>query len=166
MVDVKISKPNATLRWQRKVIYVNGSVGHYYLLLSTHSMSVVGAYRLLATTKCVKRRTCTLRGLASTSASADFITTALSPRWLSDLKQRIGKCIIYGLQPSQADEAGRILKVVAKDWRELVAGSEGFLVGKGRAGLERHKVVWGEQDVMVISKNCAPQGELIDSTPC
>jgi len=33
---------------------------------------------------------------------------------------------------------------VARDWRELLAGSEGFLVGKGRAGLEGQEVVWGE----------------------
>lgn len=68
----------------------------------------------------------------------------LSPRWLSNLKRRIGKCIIFGLQPSQIIQAGRILRTVAKDWKELVAGSEGYLVGRGRAGLERHKVSWGE----------------------
>lgn len=79
----------------------------------------------------------------------------LTSRWLSDLKQRVGKCILFGLQASQVDEAGRIMGVVAKDWRELVAGREGFLVGRGRGGLERHQVVWGEQDVMVIVKLCA-----------
>ena len=30
------------------------------------------------------------------------------------------------------------------DWRELLAGSEGFLTGRGRAGYERREVVWGE----------------------
>ena len=104
--------------------------------------------------KCLKHRTCTFRDLASATASADSITTMLSPRWLSDLKQRVGKCILFGLQPSQADQAGSILGVVAKDWRELVAGREGFLVGREGGGLERHKVMWGEQDVMVISKRC------------
>ncbi len=37
-----------------------------------------------------------------------------------------------------------MLNVVAKDWRELVAGSEGFLTGRGRAGCEGREVVWGE----------------------
>ena len=72
------------------------------------------------------------------------ITASLPARWLTDLKRRIGKCIIFGLKEEQIDEAGEILRVVASDWRELLAGSEGFLTGKGRAGLERRDVVWGE----------------------
>lgn len=91
----------------------------------------------------------------------------LTSRWLSDLKQRVGKCILFGLQASQVDEAGRIMAVVAKDWRELVAGREGFLVGRGRGGLERHRVVWGEQDVMVSNLEALRglQGKgLLDST--
>lgn len=75
---------------------------------------------------------------------------ALSPRWLSDLKSRIGKCIIFGLRPEQLQRAGSILDVVAREWRGLVAGSEGFLTGPKRAGLEKHRVVWGEMDSMVI----------------
>lgn len=51
---------------------------------------------------------------------------------------------MFGLQPAQLDEVGSIMSIIAKDWRELVAGSEGFLVGQGRAGLESHAVVWGE----------------------
>jgi hypothetical protein len=31
----------------------------------------------------------------------------------------------------------------------MVAGSEGFLSDKRRAGLIRHNVVWGEMDYMV-----------------
>ena len=85
---------------------------------------------------------------ASTTASASdpgaAATDALPARWLSDLKKRIGKCIIFGLRPEQTDEAGSILRILAKGWRALLAGSEGYLVGRGRAGLERHKVVWGE----------------------
>ena len=68
----------------------------------------------------------------------------LPARWLPDLKSRIGKCITFGLRPTQTDEAGAILRVLASDWRTLLAGSEGFLVGRGRAGLERHTVVWGD----------------------
>lgn len=76
---------------------------------------------------------------------------ALPSRWLSDLKSRIGKCIIFGLQPEQLQRAGNILDVVAREWRDLVAGSEGFLTGPKRAGLEKHRVVWGEMDSMVIT---------------
>ena len=68
----------------------------------------------------------------------------LSSRWLSDVKTRIGKCIMFGLKAHQIEEASSVLRIVATDWRELLVGSEGFLVGKGRAGLEKHQVVWGE----------------------
>lgn len=73
-----------------------------------------------------------------------LVDSRLPPRWLSDIKARVGKCIIFGLQSKQIDEAGEILRVIARDWRELLAGSEGYLTGQGRAGLERHNVVWGE----------------------
>lgn len=78
------------------------------------------------------------------SAPPPPTSVSLPPRWLSELKARIGKCLLFGLKPAQIDEAGGILSIVARDWRELLAGSEGFLVGKGRAGLEGHQVVWGE----------------------
>jgi hypothetical protein len=74
---------------------------------------------------------------------------ALNPRWLSELKGRIGRCISFGLRPEQVRRAGNILQIVAGEWRDLVAGSEGFLTGPGRAGLERHRVIWGEMDSMV-----------------
>ncbi|PGH11645.1 hypothetical protein AJ79_04785 [Helicocarpus griseus UAMH5409] len=66
------------------------------------------------------------------------------PRWLSTIKGRLGKCLMFGLKPDQFNEAGEILRVIARDWRELTAGSEGFLIGKNRQGLYRHNVVWGE----------------------
>lgn len=78
------------------------------------------------------------------SAPPPPTSVPLPPRWLSELKARIGKCLLFGLKPAQIDEAGGILSIVARDWRGLIAGSEGFLVGKGRAGLEGHKVVWGD----------------------
>lgn len=46
-------------------------------------------------------------------------------------------------------KAGSVLKVLGEEWRDLVAGREGFLVEKKRAGLLRQKVVWGEMDCMV-----------------
>ena len=56
---------------------------------------------------------------------------------------------MFGMKPDQVDEASRILQELSRDWRNLVAGSEGFLTGKGRVGLQSQAVVWGEQDTMV-----------------
>jgi hypothetical protein len=56
---------------------------------------------------------------------------------------------MFGMKPKQIDEASEILQELARDWRTLVAGSEGFLTGKGRVGLQSQAVVWGEQDKMV-----------------
>lgn len=56
---------------------------------------------------------------------------------------------MFGLNEEQVNKAGQILAVVGKDWRELVAGSEGFLTAKDRAGLLCQNVVWGEMDSMV-----------------
>ncbi|PSR83345.1 thioesterase-like superfamily-domain-containing protein [Coniella lustricola] len=68
-----------------------------------------------------------------------------SPRWLSDLQARIGKCIMFGCSPAQVVEAGQIVRALTTEWRTLIAGSEGFLTG-GRRGLEGQQVVWGEMD--------------------
>jgi hypothetical protein len=51
---------------------------------------------------------------------------------------------MFGLTEPQAKEAGSILQELALNWRELIAGSEGFLTEKGRRGLFRQEVVWGE----------------------
>ncbi|KEF60027.1 uncharacterized protein A1O9_04877 [Exophiala aquamarina CBS 119918] len=75
-------------------------------------------------------------------------TTTVSPRWLTDTKARIGKCISFGMSPSLVDSAGNILRELGTDWRNLVAGSEGYLTSKERAGLHRQAIVWGEQDSM------------------
>ncbi|RMZ70243.1 thioesterase thiol ester dehydrase-isomerase [Pyrenophora seminiperda CCB06] len=80
----------------------------------------------------------------STASDNAPATAALSPRWLSDVRARIGKCINFGITPTQIEEAGSILQETARDWRELVAGSEGFLTGKQWRGLYRQEVVWGE----------------------
>ena len=93
-----------------------------------------------------------------TAAPDAPVTAVLPPRWLSDLKQRIGKCIIFGLNQEQVDEAGSIMKIVANDWRELLAGSEGFLTGRGRAGFVVREVVWGEM-VSSVQTLCHMKGE-------
>jgi hypothetical protein len=51
---------------------------------------------------------------------------------------------MFGIGPEQTAEAGSILQEISSEWRELVAGSEGFLTGKSYRGLYRHEVVWGE----------------------
>lgn len=51
---------------------------------------------------------------------------------------------MFGLRPAQIDDAGKVLQQLARDWRELIAGSEGFLTDEKRRSLYQHKVVWGE----------------------
>ncbi|KOS41362.1 hypothetical protein ACN38_g7757 [Penicillium nordicum] len=75
-------------------------------------------------------------------------STPINPRWLTMTKRRIGKCMMFGMKPTQIDEGGKILQQLANEWRELLAGSEGFLTDKKRRSLYRHNVVWGEQDIM------------------
>lgn len=88
------------------------------------------------------------RHQSTVSSDTAPATAALSPRWLSDVKTRIGKCISFGINSTQVEEAGSILQETADNWRELVAGSEGFLTGKQWRGLYRQEVVWGEMDSM------------------
>lgn len=79
----------------------------------------------------------------ATSSSADL--KAVDSRWLSQTTNRIGKCLAFGVSNEQCTEAAGVTRQLAEDWRDLFAGSEGFLTGKGRTGLWRHPVVWGEQ---------------------
>ncbi|KAL8975632.1 MAG: hypothetical protein Q9197_000107 [Variospora fuerteventurae] len=89
------------------------------------------------------------RDLRPTATAPGLVDVSnISARWLPELRSRIGKCIIFGLGSAQIEEAGSILRVITRQWRDLLAGSEGFLVGRGRAGLEGHQVVWGEMDSM------------------
>lgn len=55
---------------------------------------------------------------------------------------------MFGITPAQTEEAGSILQEISTNWRELVAGSEGFLTGPEYRGLFRQEVVWGEMDSM------------------
>ncbi|RFU24868.1 hypothetical protein B7463_g11472, partial [Scytalidium lignicola] len=79
--------------------------------------------------------------------------TPFQSRWLSTTKSRIGKCILWGLDHEQTQRAAAVLKVLGEEWRVLVAGQEGFLTSKKRAGLVRQKVVWGEMDSMAHVNN-------------
>lgn len=92
------------------------------------------------------------RGYATTKSTVEVDESSgnaiLNPRWLSETKARIGKCITFGMPSPLVDEAGKILEELGQDWRELVAGSEGFLTDKRRAGLHRQSIVWGDHDNM------------------
>ncbi|KAL6236216.1 hypothetical protein BDW75DRAFT_229667 [Aspergillus navahoensis] len=68
----------------------------------------------------------------------------IDPRWLTLTKRRVGRCMMFGLKPHQVQEAGDIVQQIARDWRELIAGSEGYLTGATRRGLFRQSVAWGE----------------------
>ncbi|RDH17746.1 Thioesterase/thiol ester dehydrase-isomerase [Aspergillus niger ATCC 13496] len=72
----------------------------------------------------------------------------IDPRWLTLTKRRIGRCMMFGLKPPQIKEAGEILQQIARDWRELIAGSEGYLTDETRRGLFQQSVAWGEMDSM------------------
>ncbi|OAA56528.1 hypothetical protein SPI_07535 [Niveomyces insectorum RCEF 264] len=91
------------------------------------------------------------RPLSSSSLAAPWASTAatvppLPPaRWLADLRARIGKCILFGCAPHHVAAAAGVLRALATEWRELTAGSEGFLTG-GRRGLEGQQVAWGAMD--------------------
>lgn len=86
------------------------------------------------------------------------------PRWLSKVKERVGRCIMFGLDADGVKQAGRIMAVLAKEWKGMLVGCEGFLSGPGHAGLERQKVVWGEMDSMVGAS--APRGESVGLLSC
>lgn len=75
---------------------------------------------------------------------ADPNSGPIDPKWLSDVKERIGKCITFGLTSKQLQEASRILQQLAADWTGLLVGGEGYLTGAGRVGLDKQAVVWGD----------------------
>lgn len=61
---------------------------------------------------------------------------------------------MFGLKPSQVLEAGRILQQIARDWRELVAGSQGFLTHKTRRAVYRQNVAWGDMVFLSVPDAC------------
>ncbi|KAL2138535.1 hypothetical protein VTI28DRAFT_5269 [Corynascus sepedonium] len=67
------------------------------------------------------------------------------PRWISELRARIGKCLAFGCNAQQVSQAAGVLRVIATEWKELLAASEGFLTG-GRRGLDSREIAWGEMD--------------------
>lgn len=92
---------------------------------------------------------------SSSSPAPETIPPPPPQRWLSGLRARVGKCIIFGCNATQLSRAAKVLRVLADEWRPLTAGSDGFLTG-GRRGLEGQKVVWGEQDSFVGASALSP----------
>ncbi|KAI1746303.1 thioesterase-like superfamily-domain-containing protein [Xylaria scruposa] len=103
------------------------------------------ASRLPPVTPALYRRA-HVRAPFSTNAAPSAAPTREPPaRWVSEVRARIGKCISFGCDAAQIQRAAGILGILAREWRVLSAGSEGFLTG-GRRGLESQQVVWGEMD--------------------
>lgn len=84
----------------------------------------------------------------STSDPSAAIPEAPPSRWIADLRARIGKCLTFGCNGQQINQAAEVLRVIATEWKELLAGSEGYLTG-GRRGLDGREVHWGEMDTFV-----------------
>ena len=80
------------------------------------------------------------RCLPQTRSFSTPATTSPHTRWLSDLKARLGKCIIFGLPKEQVRRAGQAAKILGEEWRGLIAGREGYLIDSGHEGIVR----WGE----------------------
>ena len=98
-----------------------------------------------------------LSSRVTAKAVAPDIPPLPTARWLADLRARIGKCIIFGCSPLQVSEAAVVTRALATEWRQLTAGSEGYLTGQ-RRGLEGQQVVWGEMDSFVcVSKRASCQ---------
>ncbi|KAK3366124.1 thioesterase-like superfamily-domain-containing protein [Lasiosphaeria ovina] len=87
----------------------------------------------------------------SSSRATDGSSSSLLPpppppsRWITELRTRVGRCISFGCDNQQISRAAAVARAIALEWRDLLAGSEGFLTG-GRRGLDRQKIAWGEMD--------------------
>lgn len=121
-------------------------------ILRKQQLAAFTAKPSIAARRCFSSSPVSREAQASKSASA--VPTAkphtIDPRWLTSMKTRIGKCLMFGLKTPQVQETGGVLRQLAGDWRELVAGSEGYLTGEMFRGLFRHNVVWGEMVCVTI----------------
>ncbi|RDW83425.1 hypothetical protein BP5796_04916 [Coleophoma crateriformis] len=76
-------------------------------------------------------------------------------KWLGESKERIGKCLKFGTDKEQTQEAADMLATLGREWRQLVAGGEGFVTRPGGEGMLRQRVVWGDMDSMSHVNNVA-----------
>jgi acyl-CoA thioesterase FadM len=105
--------------------------------------------------KCLSRRYRAGRATRLFSTSVRYAqgpgidpTKGNAARWLSEVKGRLGKCLSFGTPASLMGEATALAGELGRSWREIVAGSEGFVTDPQRAGLHRQPIVWGDQDSM------------------
>lgn len=95
-------------------------------------------------------------------ASVRYSSTHTLPSdWLAQLRQRVGKCILFGLSERQIDEAGHIMKLISTEWHQIVAGSEGFWTrGNGRSLYTNEAITHGIPPYQVSRKICQTKIEL------
>lgn len=80
----------------------------------------------------------------STASDSASLQPSIDAKSLAVLRTRVGKCIGFGLPAEQFERAGTVLRLLAMEWRGLLAGSEGFLVAKEKGGGWRRRVEWGD----------------------
>ncbi|KAF2968614.1 hypothetical protein GQX73_g4987 [Xylaria multiplex] len=156
----RLSRPSANIL--SLSIESHGPVGGYPKPPTMPSRTHIN----LATSLCAPRRRpaapcfCGVRASFATkseAAAAPSTTPAQEmpntppSRWVSDVRARIGKCIMFGCDAAQVQRAAGIVGALARDWRVLSAGSEGFLAG-ARGALEDQQVVWGEMDSFAVGE--------------
>ncbi|KAL7801043.1 Thioesterase/thiol ester dehydrase-isomerase [Trichoderma afarasin] len=95
----------------------------------------------------VRSLTTTARLRAATPPPASE-NGAVNSRWLSDLQKRLKQSLSLKIAPKKVDEVRERLAYLDKNWLELSAGREGYLVDPERRGLDRHMVQWGDMDMM------------------
>lgn len=117
---------------------------------------------------------------STSSPSSSPSSPSSSPsnaRWIDDLRLRIGKCITFGCDAAQVSRSARVLAAISAEWRDLLAGSHGFVTpgsldpgsplavasadkkggdgdgngarGNTKMGLLNHAVAWGDMDSFV-----------------
>ncbi|KAK4162791.1 thioesterase-like superfamily-domain-containing protein [Cladorrhinum sp. PSN259] len=108
------------------------------------------SFRTFVVSTSISRRPFSLSAVSRLNAPS--ITTTPSQkvepppqRWIADLRDRIGKCIVFGCNKQQVSRASAVLCALALEWKDLLAGSEGYLTG-GRRGLDGRQIAWGEMD--------------------
>jgi hypothetical protein len=60
------------------------------------------------------------------------------------LVSRLGYMTNNGVNHQTAARVAQILKTICSDWRDLVAGSDGYLTAENRRGVSGRAVEWGD----------------------
>lgn len=83
-------------------------------------------------------------------------------RWLSrstgaptyrSLVSRLGYITNNGVSLETASATADILKCISSEWRDLIAGAEGYLTAKDRRGISGRMVDWGDMVRWEFLKN-------------